>query len=75
MVVVDNGVYCDMFVDVCWRYLFVDGVDDVIEFMVDDVGIFCERVVVVIDVYIGIIDFGKSNFYLYFMGVWNWNWM
>ena len=44
-----------------------------VEFMADDAGIFRERVVAVIDVYIGTTDPGKSNFHPYFMGARNWN--
>ena len=53
MAAADNGVHRDTLADACRRYLLADGVDDAIEFMADDAGIFRERVVAVIDVYIG----------------------
>lgn len=72
MAAADNGVHRDTLADACRRYLLADGVDDAIEFMADDAGIFRERVVAVIDVYIGTTDPGKSNFHPYFMGARNW---
>ncbi|GAA6544089.1 hypothetical protein nublan003_12090 [Klebsiella pneumoniae] len=73
MAAADNGVHRDTLADACRRYLLADGVDDAIEFVADDAGIFRERVVAVIDVYIGTTDPGKSNFHPYFMGARNWN--
>jgi len=73
MAAADNGVHRDTLADACRRYLLADGVDDAIEFMADDAGIFRERVVAVIDVYIGTTDPSKSNFHPYFMGARNWN--
>ena len=49
MAAADNGVHRDTLADACRRYLLADGVDDAIEFMADDAGIFRERVVAVID--------------------------
>lgn len=66
MAAADNGVHRDTLADACRRYLLADGVDDAIEFMADDAGIFRERVVAVIDVYIGTTDPGKSNFHPYY---------
>lgn len=62
MAAADNGVHRDTLADACRRYLLADGVDDAIEFMADDAGIFRERVVAVIDVYIGTTDPAKAIF-------------
>lgn len=62
MAAADSRVHRDTLADACRRYLLADGVDDAIEFMADDAGIFRERVVAVIDVYIGTTDPGKKQF-------------